>query len=128
MADRKQDRYTLGYGSQITQWHGERTADREAAFFLPHIKPGMRLLDFGCGNGAITVGLAETIAPGEVVGIDVESSQVERAITLAKDRGVKNVRFEVGSVYELPFPPASFDAAFAHAVLQHLNDPLRACV
>jgi ubiquinone/menaquinone biosynthesis C-methylase UbiE len=41
-------------------------------------------------------------------------------------RGVMNVRFEVADVYRLPFPDGSFDAAFAHAVLMHLRDPVQA--
>ena len=48
-----------------------RTAARSAAFLLPHLRPGMRLLDFGCGPGSITVGLAGVVAPGEVVGVDI---------------------------------------------------------
>ena len=36
------------------------------------------------------------------------------------------MRFDVGDVYALPFEDASFDAAFCHAVLQHLADPLAA--
>ena len=41
-----------------------RTASQEAAFFLPSLRPGMRVLDLGCGPGSITVGIAEAIAPG----------------------------------------------------------------
>lgn len=37
-----------------------------------------------------------------------------------------NVSFELGDIYELPYPDASFDAAFAHNVLVHLSDPLQA--
>jgi SAM-dependent methyltransferase len=37
-----------------------------------------------------------------------------------------NVRFEVADVYRLPFPDGSFDAVFAHAVLMHLREPVRA--
>ncbi len=33
-----------------------RTAFREAAFLLPHLRPGMQLLDVGCGPGSITLG------------------------------------------------------------------------
>jgi SAM-dependent methyltransferase len=41
---------------------------------------------------------------------------------------VANVRFEVADPYQLPFPDHSFDAAFAHAVLTHLREPVRALV
>jgi SAM-dependent methyltransferase len=100
-----------------------RVASTEAAFFLPHVRPGMRLLDVGCGPGAITVGLAEAVAPGEVVGIDLQASQVDRARALASSRGVTNARFEVADIYRLPFPDRSFDAVFAHAVVMHLREP-----
>ncbi len=46
--------------------------------------------------------------------------------SLAAQRGVTNVRFEVISIYELPFPDGSFDAAFANTVLMHLREPVRA--
>jgi ubiquinone/menaquinone biosynthesis C-methylase UbiE len=87
-----------------------RTAAKEGAFFLPYLRPGMRLLDLGCGPGSITLGLAEAVAPGEVVGVDLQPSQVAQAQALSAARGVKNVRFEVADVYRLPFPDGSFDA------------------
>jgi SAM-dependent methyltransferase len=101
-----------------------RTASRDAAFLLPHLRPGMRLLDVGCGPGSITLGLAEAVA--EVVGIDLQGAQVEQARTLAASREVRNVRFEAASVYALPFPDRSFDAAFANGVMMHLAEPVRA--
>src|SRR5437879_2234346 len=83
-------------------------------------------LDAGCGSGGITLGLAEVVAPGETAGIDVAPSEVEVARALAAERGITNVRFETGSVYDLPFEDASFDAALAGNTLEHLCDPLRA--
>jgi cyclopropane fatty-acyl-phospholipid synthase-like methyltransferase len=53
-----------------------RTAAKEGAFFLAHLRPGMRVLDVGCGPGSITLGLAEAVGPGEAVGIDLQASQV----------------------------------------------------
>jgi ubiquinone/menaquinone biosynthesis C-methylase UbiE len=94
-----------------------RTAAQEAAFFLPFLRPGMRVLDVGCGPGSITLGLAEVVAPGVVVGIDVDPAQVEQAQALAEARSMKNARFEVADIYRLPFPNGSFDAAFAHTVV-----------
>jgi SAM-dependent methyltransferase len=103
-----------------------RNASRDAAFFLPHLRPGMRLLDVGCGPGSITLGLAEAVSPGEVVGVDVQAAQVEQARTLAASKELGNVRFEAASVYALPFPDRSFDAAFANGVVMHLAEPVRA--
>src|SRR5262245_43949599 len=101
-----------------------RSAERNAAFFLPHLQAGMGLLDAGCGPGSITLGLAERVVPGEVVGIDISMERIEQARGLADERGVTNVWYERGDVYDLPFEDASFDAAFMHTVLQHLSDPL----
>jgi ubiquinone/menaquinone biosynthesis C-methylase UbiE len=102
------------YSAEAHAMMGQRTAAQNADFFLPHLRPGMRLLDAGCGQGSITIGLADAVAPGEVVGLDRDPEQVERARALAAERGVTNVRFEVGDAYALPFPDASFDAVFAH--------------
>jgi ubiquinone/menaquinone biosynthesis C-methylase UbiE len=108
----------------VAQRHGERSAKRNAAFFLPHLQPGMSILDIGCGPGAITIGLAEAVAPGEVIGVDLDQDQISRAQALAADRGVANVEFRVGSIYALPFPDSSLDAAFAHTVFMHLDTPV----
>jgi ubiquinone/menaquinone biosynthesis C-methylase UbiE len=77
----------------------------------------MALLDCGCGVGSITLGLAAAVAPGEVVGVDLQPAQLERARALAAERGATNVRFEAADVYALPFSDASFDAVFAHTLL-----------
>jgi ubiquinone/menaquinone biosynthesis C-methylase UbiE len=103
-----------------------RTAEREGAFLLPYLIPGMRVLDVGCGPGTITVGLAAVVAPGEVVGIDRESRSLEQARALAADHGALNVRFEPADLHALPFPDATYDAAFLHAVLEHVPDPVSA--
>jgi SAM-dependent methyltransferase len=116
------ERYSGGYGPRLLRGLSRRSLTREGAFFLPHLRPGMRVLDCGCGPGAMTVDLAAAVAPGEVVGLDLEADQFAVGRDLARERGLANVRFEQGSVYRLPFPDA-FDAVFAHAVLYHLADP-----
>ncbi len=103
-----------------------RTAETSAGFLAPHLSPGMRLLDCGCGPGSITVGLATLVAPGEVIGLDLQAEQLERAGALAARQGISNLRLERGSVYELPFPDGSMDAVFAHNLLVHLANPSRA--
>jgi SAM-dependent methyltransferase len=60
------------------------------------------------------------------VAVDLSQEQLDAAQALAAAQGVTNVRWQLGDIYSLPFPAASFDAAFAHNVLEHLHDPLAA--
>src|SRR5512139_53220 len=113
MAEKEQAGYLHGYSAEHRAFLSSRTAEREAAFFLPFLKPGMRLLDCGCGMGALTTSLAQHLAPGEVIGIDREPSQIEAARAWAVDKGAGNVHFELGNIFEIPYPDASFDAVFA---------------
>ncbi|MGE3858169.1 MAG: methyltransferase domain-containing protein [Dehalococcoidia bacterium] len=120
------DTYTHGHHASVVSRHARRTAEREAAYLLPRLRPGMRLLDVGCGPGTISTGLARAVAPGEVVGIDVSADVIESARAHAAEVGVTNARFEAASVYALPYEVASFDVAHAHQVLQHLAAPVDA--
>jgi ubiquinone/menaquinone biosynthesis C-methylase UbiE len=120
------ERYTHGYETQFVEYLEGRTTSANAAFFVPHLRPGMSLLDCGCGPGSITAGLASIVTPGQVVGIDIEESQIKLARAQAETQVIPNVRFEVANLYDIPFPDETFDAAFAHTVLQHLADPVRA--
>lgn len=118
--------YSLADPEAQRRYTGIRRAADRFPFLLPHLRPGLRLLDCGCGVGSITLDLAEQVAPGEVVGLDRDASQVADATAAATARGLANARFEVGDVYALPFPDASFDVAVAHALLFHLREPVRA--
>jgi ubiquinone/menaquinone biosynthesis C-methylase UbiE len=102
-----------------------RTAETHAAFFTSHLKPGMALLDCACGPASITLGLAQRVAPGRTVGIDLVDDQFGPAREEVARRGLP-VELRQASVYELPFPDASFDAVFAHALFEHLSRPVDA--
>ncbi len=115
--------YTHGHAQAAVRQHGRRTADEAAAFLLPELKSGMKLLDVGCGPGSITRGLAALLAPGDVVGLDLSAETLAAARQDAAARGITNLRYEQGSVYDLPFSNDSFDVVFAHQVLQHLREP-----
>jgi len=113
------------YHAWARAFHGRaflrRSAERNAAFLLPRLEPGQRLVDVGCGPGAITAGLAERVAPGPVVGIDRDASYV----AAARQRWDRpNLRFEEGDAVALPLDDGAVDVAFLHAVLQHVDSPI----
>ena len=118
--------YMFGHSERVVRFLEERTAKSHASFFTPHLTAGMRVLDCGSGPGNMTMDFAAIIAPGEVTGIDVEPGQVGMAQDKAARRGVSNVRFQQADVYRLPFDDRTFDAAFSHTVMCHLNDPVAA--
>jgi ubiquinone/menaquinone biosynthesis C-methylase UbiE len=122
----RHETYTHGHAPATVAQHGRRTAEEAAAFLLPSLRPGMRLLDVGCGPGSITRGLAQRLAPGEVVGLDLSRETLAAARQDAAARGLTNLTYAEGSVYELPFPDQSFDAVYAHQVSQHLREPAAA--
>ena len=98
----RKEQYTLGYLPQTIQQFQKRTAAKEAGFLLPHLSPGMRLLDCGCGPGSITVGLAEAVAPGQVVGVDIEPSEYKHL------RGHKRLNAQgLISTLQMPMPIVS---------------------
>jgi len=122
------EQYTPGHSENALSLMARRTLDSHGAFLRPHLRAGLRVLDIGCGPGSITAGIAAAVAPGEVVGIDREPSQLELARSTARDHRLDNVTFEQASVYELPFPDDSFDLAFAHALFEHIRAPEEALV
>jgi len=58
--------------------------------------------------------------------VDTNDEQLKLAARRAEALRIRNVNFRHGSVYELPFEDASFDAVFSHALLEHLSRPQQA--
>ena len=120
-----QHRYTMGYRDEWRQVLDRRSAPSNAGHLLPHLRPGMRVLDLGCGPGSISIGLAQAVAPGKLYGIDLERSQVDIARAGARAAGVDNAEFAVGDAVRLPFADGFFDVAHCHALLMHVANPAR---
>jgi SAM-dependent methyltransferase len=110
----------------VLRSHRWRTAENSAAYLLPSLTSGHRLLDVGVGPGTITVDFAERMVEGSVVGIDSAPAAVAATQTLAIQRGLSNLALSVGDVYDMEFADGSFDVVHAHQVLQHLGDPIAA--
>src|SRR5829696_8992596 len=121
------DVYVHGHHPSVLASHSARTAADSAAYLLPHLRAGMRLLDVGCGPGTITLDLAEAVGPsGQVVGVENVDGPLAAARRNAAARRDERTRFERADVMTLPYAAASFDVVHAHQVLQHLTDPVGA--
>jgi SAM-dependent methyltransferase len=96
--------YTVGYRPWLLQLLSQRRVETDGAFFVPYVRPDMRLLDCGCGPGVMTVEWAKLVAPGDVVGLDLEVHQCEAGRARAHADGVANVRFVGGISMPFPFP------------------------
>ena len=118
--------YTHGHHESVLRSHRWRTAENSAAYLLPHLRPGMSVLDVGCGPGSITVDLAARVAPGRVTALEVTEDALGLARAYAAERGQDNIDFVVADVHALDLPDGAFDVVHAHQVLQHLADPVRA--
>ncbi|UGU17077.1 methyltransferase domain-containing protein [Sinomicrobium kalidii] len=90
-----------------------------------HIRPGDRILDFGCGTGNDVRRLAElTGNKGLVTGIDISKKLIEIARSRHSETDLP-ITFTVASADELPFEDASFDICRAERLLMHVADPAK---
>lgn len=87
---------------------------------LADVQPGEKVLDVGCGTGALTQVLIDRVGAGNVTGIDPS----EAFVGAFRER-FPDVRIEHGSAESLPFPDDRFDAAIAQLVVHFMQDPVR---
>ncbi|WP_406185733.1 methyltransferase domain-containing protein [Streptomyces sp. NBC_01006] len=120
--------YTHGHHESVLRSHRWRTAANSAAYLIGELRPGMSVLDVGCGPGTITADLAELVAPGgRVTAVDAARDVLEQAAEYVRERGLADaITFATADVHALDFPDDSFDVVHAHQVLQHVGDPVRA--
>lgn len=97
-------------------WPEERRLLREFG-----LVDGMRVVDVGCGPGALSARLAEAFPSCELLGVDPDPDLLEAA-----RRRVPSASFLAGTAESLPLPDDSVDMAVARLVLQHLPDPVAA--
>jgi cyclopropane fatty-acyl-phospholipid synthase-like methyltransferase len=109
-----------GY-AEFTETQGERLSRRlSAAFAVAEVRPGMRVLDVGCGRGEILRHCARLGA--DAFGVDYAPVAVDLAArAVAGERGAAGKTGVAQSdAKALPFPSESFDRALMFDVVEHL--------
>ncbi len=127
MNDRSGVDYALGYSDaefqrliRQSEFYAEFTEDvlRRAGF-----KPGMRVLDIGCGAGDVSLLAARMVGPaGSVTGVDKSPESLQLARRRAEQEGFRHMRFIQADLNELDLTD-SFDALIGRFVLIFLPDP-----
>jgi SAM-dependent methyltransferase len=85
---------------------------------------GERVLDVGCGNGALCLDIAPIVAPGGTVhGLDISGPMLAAAARRADPAGLDNVTFEKGDAQVHPLPDAAFDAVVSRFGVMFFEDP-----
>lgn len=86
---------------------------------LARVRPGQRVVDVGCGPGALTTELVDRLGASAVAAVDPS----EPFVTAARSRH-PGVDVQQASAEALPFPDGAFDAAFAQLVVHFMADPV----
>lgn len=125
--------------AQIEHWDGEggehwaaeaEAYDRINGAFTERIvarlapQAGERVLDVGCGNGALSLALAPVVE--SVVGLDISGPMLATAASRAASAGFSNVTFEQGDAQVHDVADASFDAAVSRFGVMFFEDPVAA--
>ncbi len=87
---------------------------------LPFLKPEDHVLDFGCGMGDLSMGLARDVTA--VTAIDTSSGMIQVAQSRAKQAGIPNITFRQMSIEQLVSSNQQFDVVTVFNVLHHIQD------
>lgn len=104
------DRHVGRYAPSLSAAHVEAAG----------IRPGMRVLDVGCGPGGLTELLAEIVAAQNVAAIDPSEPLVDACRARLPEADIR-----AGVAEMLPFEDGSFDAALSQLVVNFMADPER---
>jgi ubiquinone/menaquinone biosynthesis C-methylase UbiE len=89
----------------------------ENRYLAPLVKPGLRILEAGSGNGRYVFAFAKVGA--SAVGVDFSKQLTDRVDVEAKRLGLENVTSVTGDIMDLPFPKESFDLYTSFGVYEH---------
>jgi ubiquinone/menaquinone biosynthesis C-methylase UbiE len=86
-------------------------------------EPGERVLEVGPGTGYYSLDVARWISPGGTLDVlDIQEEMLDHTVRRARERGISNVVPRRGDAQGLPYPDATFDAAYLNFVLGEIPD------
>jgi ubiquinone/menaquinone biosynthesis C-methylase UbiE len=99
----------------------QQRAMRDVYLSFMALPDGAKVLEIGCGTGAVCRDIARRARIGEVIGLDPSPIFLAKARELAT--GIPNLRFEEGDARKLPYDDGAFDAVIFHTCLSHVPSP-----
>lgn len=116
------------WSGRVGSWdqHGSAGLTKVTAAVLAAaaVRPGDVVVDLGCGNGQLSIPLADQGA--QVLGIDVSPAMANALRAEARRRSLTCLDAVALPVEELDLPPASVDLIISSYALHHLRDPDKA--
>lgn len=119
--DAEATKYDQWYETKLGRFVDEVETKLAFSLFLP--KPGMKILDVGCGTGNFSIKLAKMGC--EVVGIDISDEMLTKARKKSRDLGM-NIEFYNMDIYDLKFEEETFDGVFSMAAFEFIKEPQKA--
>lgn len=94
------------------------------------IKPGMVVMELGCGSGSFTTFVARVVGEqGKVYAVDIQPEmlvQLKRKLAKIENQDITNIELKEASAYNLPFEDESLDLVYMVTVLMEIPDRGRA--
>jgi SAM-dependent methyltransferase len=109
----------------LVEFNNPFTESNSARAIVQHLelRPGMKVLDAGCGPGRLTIPIAEEIGPqGEVVAMDIQPGMLRRAQEKAQAANLNNIRFLQAGAGEGKLERGQYDRALLVTVLGEIPD------
>ncbi len=122
-AIKKDDWTTEDWAKKLKQQADESKEYRHRLYEKVDLKNKRRILDVGCGTGAVTMDIA-LLTKGEVIGIDIDGEKLQRAERLLSD--INNAKVMKANVLDLPFDDETFDLVMFNIVLMYIKDQQKA--
>ncbi|MBN1244003.1 class I SAM-dependent methyltransferase [Candidatus Bathyarchaeota archaeon] len=105
----------------IRKWHHP-----EISLESIGLRSGMTFMDVGCGYGFFTIPAAQIVGEkGKVYAVDINASAIDQLKREAAEKGLKNIRADVGEAEETVFCDACADIVFYSTVLHDFREPAK---